>query len=114
MVEKKYRDLLHVEFPPSKMTFNQRAGGNRAFYDKHLLEANLPPTSGVITADKTLLKSLGGVLPDETKAILKDTEFVNVFGRVVEQGHSGVPCLQYLYVWDYQAVPAHEADYEPV
>jgi hypothetical protein len=114
MVVKKHRDLLHVEFPPSKMTFNQRSGGSHAFYDKHLLEANLPPTSGVMTADRTLLKSLGNVLPDATREALQETEFVNVFGRVVEQGHTGVTCLQYLYVWDYQAVPAHEADYEPV
>jgi hypothetical protein len=113
-VEKRYRDLLHVEFLPSKMTFNQRAGGHHVSYDKHLLEANLPPTSGVLTADKTLMKSLGHILPDATTEALKATEFVNVFGRVVEQGHSGVTCLQYLYVWDYQAVPAHEADYEPV
>ena len=70
MVVKKYRDLLHVEFPPSKMTFNQRTGGNHVFYDKHLLEANLPPTTGVMTADKTLLKSLGNVLPDGTRSLI--------------------------------------------
>ncbi|MFQ5833795.1 MAG: hypothetical protein ACE5H4_13895 [Candidatus Thorarchaeota archaeon] len=115
MVKKKnYRNQLHLKVPQTDMTFKQRTGGHQAFYDRSLLEANLPPTTGVLTADKTLLKTLGHILPAETTQALEATEFVNVFGRVVESPHSGVLCLQYLYVWDYQAVPAHEADYEPI
>ncbi|MFW9799221.1 MAG: hypothetical protein ACFFD9_02195 [Candidatus Thorarchaeota archaeon] len=114
MVEKKYKDQLHLKVPHTDMTFKQRAGRSQAFYDRNLLEANLPPTTGVLTADNTLLKTLGHILPKETSEALEATEFVNVFARVVESTHSSVACLQYLYVWDYQAVPAHEADYEPI
>ena len=54
-------------------------------------------------------------MPDATREALRETDFVGVFGRVVRQkGSGGGVCLQYFYVWDYQAVPAHEADYEPI
>ena len=40
-------------------------------------------------------------------------EFLGVFGRVVEIGHS-VKCYQYMFVWDGQKVLPHPMDYEPV
>ncbi|MFW9804170.1 MAG: hypothetical protein ACFFFC_16030, partial [Candidatus Thorarchaeota archaeon] len=114
MVEKKYRDLLHLSVPESKARFKQHAPGLSASYDQGLLQDHLPPTSGVLRGDEMLLTSIGHVMPEQTRIAFEATEFVNVFGRVLSD-HSGHPrCLQYLYVWDYQAVPAHEADYEPI
>jgi hypothetical protein len=114
LVEKKYRDLLHLSVPESKAQFKQHAHGFKASFDPGLLQANLPPTSGVLNGDEVLLKSVGSMMPEPTRKAFEATEFVNVFGRVLSD-HSGNPrCLQYLYVWDYQAVPAHEADYEPI
>jgi hypothetical protein len=52
------------------------------------------------------------VIPDTTRDALHATDFVGVFGRVVR--HGGDVCLQYFFVWDYQAVPSHEGDYEPI
>lgn len=115
MVEKKFRDSLFIEVPRDEMTFEHHKGGLEAKYNQKLLQENLPPTTGILTGDKSLVKTLGRVLPEETVIALEATEFVNVFGRVVSKaGPFGTTCLQYLYVWDYQAVPTHEADYEPI
>ncbi|MFX1369181.1 MAG: hypothetical protein ACFFAY_11320 [Promethearchaeota archaeon] len=113
MIEKKHGKLLRTEVKPSMMTFKRHAHGLHANYDHDLLMRYLPPTSGVLSADSALVSSLGGVLPEATVDALRATEFLGIHGRVVESGH-GLTCLQYLYVWDYQAVPAHEADYEPI
>ncbi|MBD3407452.1 MAG: hypothetical protein GF411_15145 [Candidatus Lokiarchaeota archaeon] len=112
---KKFRDILHMNVDPNNMTFEECASGLTAKYDKKLLHEYLPRTSGVLSADKLLVHTLGGMLPDDIVAALNKTEFVGVFGRVLKQDRvNGITCLQYLYVWDYQAVPAHEADYEPI
>jgi len=95
------------------MTFGNHGHGLRGSFDSDLLMRYLPPTSGVLSGDSVLVASLGGVLPEATVEALKATEFLGVYGRVIESGY-GLTCLQYLYVWDYQAVPAHEADYEPI
>lgn len=113
MIEKQFGEILRTEVHPSKMTFGHYSKDYKVRYDEKLLNKYLPPTSGVLTGDTVLLSTLGRVLPEATVEALKSTEFVGVYGRVVEGGH-GFTCLQYLYVWDYQAVPAHEADYEPV
>jgi hypothetical protein len=96
------------------MSFNEIAQGLTASFDERLLRDNLPPVTGVRTSDGSLASSLGKYIPEETVEALKATEFVNVYGRVVTDRRSGRMCLQYLFVWDYQAVPEHEADYEPV
>ena len=97
------------------MTFKEVDMGFTAEYDAALLQYYLPPTSGVMTADSTLASSLGGVIPEYTVETLNATNFVNVYGRVVrDKSQSDLMCLQYIYLWDYQAVPAHEADFEPV
>ena len=114
MVEKKYRDLLHLSVPESKARFDQHAQGLKASYDQGLLQDNLPPTSGVFNGDEVLLRSIGHMMPEQTRIAFEATEFVNVFGRVLTDHSGHARCLQYLYVWDYQAVPAHEADYEPI
>jgi hypothetical protein len=114
LVEKKYRDLLHLSVPDSKARFKQHAHGLNASYDESLLQAHLPPTSGVRNGDEVLLKSIGHVMPEQTRHAFEATEFVSVFGRVLTDHSGHAQCLQYLYVWDYQAVPAHEADYEPI
>jgi len=97
------------------MRFDEHEHGLSAEFDKHLLQEHLPRTQGIVNGDKTLANTLSAVIPDSTREALRDTEFVGVFGRVVRQkGSGGGVCLQYFYVWDYQAVPAHEADYEPI
>jgi hypothetical protein len=115
MVEKKYQDSLRIKVSPDKMTFIEHADNLVSYYDQKILQENLPPTSGVITSDSILAESLDRVLPEETKEALKQTEFIGVFGRIIRtQAQPDHLCLQYLYVWDYQAVPLHEADYEPI
>jgi hypothetical protein len=113
LIEKKHGKQLRTKIKPSKMTFNNHGHGLRGSFDYDLLMKHLPPTSGVLSADSILATSLGGVLPEATVEALNATEFLGVYGRVIESGF-GLTCLQYLYVWDYQAVPAHEADYEPI
>lgn len=113
MIEKKFGEILRTHVHPSKMTFGRHFSDYRVGYDEKLLNKYLPPTSGVLTGDGVLLSTLGKVLPEDTVEALESTEFIGVYGRVVEGGR-GFTCLQYLYVWDYQAVPAHEADYEPI
>lgn len=104
-----------MKVSPADMSFQQCGSGLKAKYDEKLLKQYLPRTSGVLSGDKTLALTLGKIIPEETVDALNKTEFVGVFGRVIEQnGWRGAKCLQYLYVWDYQAVPAHEADYEPI
>ncbi|MHA2135351.1 MAG: hypothetical protein ACW99J_15940 [Candidatus Thorarchaeota archaeon] len=115
MIEKPFKDRLHLEVDPSDMTFNQVEAGLTASFDEQLLQGHLPPTSGVESGDSILAAALQSVLPPDTVQALQETEFVNVFGRVVR--HPDDPdymCLQYLYIWDYQAVPVHEGDYEPI
>jgi hypothetical protein len=115
MVEKKYQDRLQIKVPSDELTFTEHADNLQSHYDQKLLQENLPPTSGVIHSDKVLAESLDRVLPESTKDALNQTEFIGVFGRIItQQAHLGILCLQYLYVWDYQAVPTHEADYEPI
>jgi hypothetical protein len=115
MIEKEYSDLLHINPRFDTMTFTEHKNGLNARYDKALLEKYLPVTSGVLNGDRALADSLGVIIPDGIRNALKETEFIGVFGRVLKS--SDIPdliCLQYLYVWDYQAVPAHEGDYEPI
>ncbi|MFW9789026.1 MAG: hypothetical protein ACFFE1_15205 [Candidatus Thorarchaeota archaeon] len=115
MIEKKFTDRLRVKVPLNKLRFNEHEFGLSAEFDKHLLQEHLPRTQGVVTGDGVLADTLSTVMPDSTREGLRSTEFVGVFGRVVRQkGPGGGVCLQYFYVWDYQAVPAHEADYEPI
>ncbi|MHA3964783.1 MAG: hypothetical protein AM325_014730 [Candidatus Thorarchaeota archaeon SMTZ1-45] len=115
MVKKEFTDKLRVRAPLDQLRFNEHEGGLSAEFDKHLLEKHLPRTQGIVTGDRTLADTLNTVIPDSTRNALRETEFVGVFGRVVKQkGHGGTICLQYFYVWDYQAVPEHEADYEPI
>jgi len=115
MVEKRFGEHLRVRTKPHKMTFNNHEVGIKAEFNQSLLQEHLPLTQGVATGDQTLVKTLGKVIPKSTVEALSSTEFIDVFGRVLEMpGPRGGICLQYLYVWDYQAVPAHEADYEPI
>ncbi|MGQ4912471.1 MAG: hypothetical protein ACP6KW_09915 [Candidatus Thorarchaeota archaeon] len=114
-MEKKYRRALRVRPSPSDMTFNECAEGLVAYFDSDLLAKYLPPTLGAIDGDLELSRLLGGTIPDETGEALRETEFIGVYGRVLRtEDDSRALCLQYLFVWDYQAVPAHECDYEPV
>jgi len=113
MVEKKH--LHHIRVSPKTNSFKHVESNLIAWYDEDLLYKHLPPTSGVVSADGILAKTLAKYLPEDTKEALESTEFVSVFGRVVQRkDRKGPLCLQYLYVWDYQAVPLHEADYEPI
>jgi hypothetical protein len=113
MVEKKYQDYLKVS--PTTASFSKVATGLRAWFDEKLLQKNLPATYGVTSADQKLADGFAKYIPESTVEALRDTEFINVFGRVVERDDSkGLLCLQYLYVWDFQAVPVHEGDYEPI
>ncbi|UCE10268.1 MAG: hypothetical protein JSW61_15055 [Candidatus Thorarchaeota archaeon] len=115
MVEKAFKDRLHLEVHPSRMTFDQVDGDLTASFDEGLLQKHLPPTGGVLSADSVLATTLQSVLPQDTVQALEETEFVDVFGRVVcHPSDSDFICLQYLYIWDYQAVPVHEGDYEPI
>jgi len=115
LVEKKFSDRLHVKVPLHDLRFDEREFGLAAEFDKQLLQKHLPRTQGIVNGDVTLANTLSTVIPDATRQALRETDFVGVFGRVVRQkGSGGGVCLQYFYVWDYQAVPAHEADYEPI
>jgi hypothetical protein len=115
LVEKKFTDRLRVHVPLHKLRFDEAEFGISAEFDKHLLQQHLPRTQGIVKGDGILANTLSTVMPDATREALHATEFVGVFGRVVRQkGSGGGVCLQYFYVWDYQAVPAHEADYEPI
>jgi len=115
MVEKKYSELLRISPPSDKMTFKEHSRGLTAAFDRELLEKYLPLTSGVLDGDSVLAQSIGVVIPEGTRTALKETQFIGVFGRVLKSPDiPDLVCLEYLYVWDYQAVPAHEGDYEPV
>lgn len=115
MVEKRFGEHLRIRPKRREMTFENHEVGIRAEFDQELLQQHLPMTQGVATGDRTLVKTLGKVIPDSTVAALNSTEFIDVFGRVLKlPGPRGGTCLQYLYVWDYQAVPPHEGDYEPI
>ena len=115
MVEKKYGHALKIRPRPSDMTFEEVASDLTASYQRDLLEKYLPHTKGVLTGDNTLATALGTVIPEPTRDALAATDFVGVYGRVIQPNDErDAYCLQYLYVWDYQAVPAHEGDYEPV
>ncbi|NHI89298.1 MAG: hypothetical protein EAX87_07230 [Candidatus Thorarchaeota archaeon] len=115
MVEKEFADKLHVKVPLANLSFKEHESGLSANFDKKLLQEHLPRTQGIVTGDRLLADTLDTVMPDSTRDALRDTDFVGVFGRVVRQnGQGGGTCLQYFYVWDYQAVPAHEGDYEPI
>jgi hypothetical protein len=97
------------------MTFTEHVSGVTVEYDQALLTKYLPVTSGIKDGDRALAENLGGVIPEATCQALMDTDFIGVYGRVVRsQEIPDLICLQYLYVWDYQAVPAHEGDYEPI
>jgi hypothetical protein len=115
LFEKKFTDRLRIKVPLHELRFDEHEFGIAAEFDKQLLQKHLPRTQGIVKGDRTLANALSTVIPDSTREALRDTEFVGVFGRVVRQkGSGGGVCLQYFYVWDYQAVPAHEADYEPI
>lgn len=115
LVEKRHTNRIHVSVNPGKMTFKEIDKGLTAEFDHKLLQKHLPLTSGVLTGDQGLADTLGTVIPDATRDALKATDFGGVYGRVVrEKGFTGDACLQYFYVWDYQAVPEHEGDYEPI
>ncbi len=115
MVEKEYSEQIRVNPAPNKMTFKEHVSDLSAEFDQALLMKHLPITSGVQQGDKTLVKTLGAVIPEATREALNETEFVGIYGRVVySKTYPHLVCLQYLYVWDYQAVPTHEGDYEPV
>ena len=97
------------------MTFSEHVDGVSVAFDQQLLSKYLPVTSGVQKGDQTLAKTLGVIIPEVTRQNLLDTEFIGVYGRIVRSKQTpNLICLQYLYVWDYQAVPAHEGDYEPI
>jgi len=97
------------------MTFTEHVSGMTVEFDQDLLMKYLPITSGVQGGDRALAETLGVVIPEVTRQALLDTDFIGVYGRVVRsQETPDLICLQYLYVWDYQAVPAHEGDYEPI
>lgn len=115
MVKKKFSDLLHIRPRPEDMTFSEHVDGVSVAFDQQLLSKYLPVTSGVQKGDQTLAKTLGVIIPEVTRQNLLDTEFIGVYGRIVRSKQTpNLICLQYLYVWDYQAVPAHEGDYEPI
>jgi hypothetical protein len=115
MVEKKHTNRIHLSVKPGNMTFKEIDKSLTAEFDHKLLQKHLPLTSGVLTGDQSLADTLATVIPDATRDALKATDFVGVYGRVVrEKGFTGNVCLQYFYVWDYQAVPEHEGDYEPI
>lgn len=115
MVEKKYSKLLRVSPRPDEMTFTEHVRGVTVEFDQALLSKYLPVTSGIKDGDRALAESLGSVIPDGTRQALLDTDFLGVYGRVIRSRETpDLICLQYLYVWDYQAVPAHEGDYEPI
>ncbi|MHA1613569.1 MAG: hypothetical protein ACTSYJ_01915 [Candidatus Thorarchaeota archaeon] len=115
MVVKKYSEFLRVNPQPDEMTFTEHVSGVTVEYDQALLTEYLPVTSGVKGGDRALAERLSGVIPEATRQALIDTEFIGVYGRVVRSRETpDLICLQYLYVWDYQAVPAHEGDYEPI
>ena len=113
MVEKKH--TKHIRIAPSNFSFNEVRRGLTAWYDEELLKKYIPPTTGILHGDSLLAKGLAKYIPEDTLDALESTEFVSVFGRVVQsENRRGPLCLQYLYVWDFQAVPLHEGDYEPV
>jgi hypothetical protein len=115
LVEKEYSEQLRINPPPDKMTFTEHVQGLKAEFDSSLLEMYLPITSGVQNGDRRLVEQLGVVIPEATRNALNETNFIGVFGRVLRSPNiPDLLCLQYLYVWDYQAVPAHEGDYEPI
>lgn len=114
MVEKNFTDYLRFKIQNQNMSFNQVDAGIDASFDSELLQKHLPPTLGVLDCDTTLLRTLGTVIPESTRIALESTEFIGVFGRVLHDKSRKITCLQYLYVYDYQAVPQHEADFEPV
>ncbi len=115
MVEKKHLELLKIRPRPDEMTFTEHVSGLTVEFDQDLLTKYLPITSGVQGGDRALAETLGVVIPEATRQALLDTDFLGVYGRVVRsQETPDLICLQYLYVWDYQAVPAHEGDYEPI
>ncbi|MFW9957061.1 MAG: hypothetical protein ACFFCT_03230 [Candidatus Odinarchaeota archaeon] len=115
MVDKEYSEQLRIKPRVNEMTFTEHHRGLKAEYDQVLLETYLPVTSGVNRGDRALADSLGAVIPEGIRTALRETQFIGVYGRILKS--SEIPdliCLQYLYVWDYQAVPAHEGDYEPI
>ena len=115
MVEKKHTDLLRISPRPDEMTFTEHVSGVTVEFDQSLLQKYLPVTSGVQGGDKALAETLGVVIPEATRQALLETDFVGVYGRVVRSRETpDLICLQYLYVWDYQAMPAHENDFEPI
>lgn len=115
MVEKKYSKLLRIHPRLDELTFNEHTVDVTAEFDQRLLQEHLPVTSGVQHGDRALSETLSTIIPDTTRVALKETDFIGVYGRVIRsKKHHHLVCLQYLYVWDYQAVPAHEGDYEPV
>jgi hypothetical protein len=115
LVEKEYSEQFHFNPPTNKMTFTEHVRGLKAEFDKSLLKRYLPITSGVQNGDRNLAEQLGVVIPEATRSALTETNFIGVFGRVLRSPKTpDLLCLQYLYVWDYQAVPAHEGDYEPI
>lgn len=115
LVNKKFTDRIRMFVSPEKITFNEHVDGLSTEFDRELLQRHLPLTSGVLKADKNLANALGTMIPESTREALRATDFIGVFGRVVKQkGFKGNICLQYFYVWDYQAVPEHEGDYEPI
>jgi hypothetical protein len=114
-VQKEFEDEIRVSPRFNLMTFREHAKGLSADFNHDLLLRYLPRTTGVLHGDRALARSLRGVIPEATQEALEATEFIGVFGRVVRQkGAPHITCLQYLFVWDYQAVPEHECDYEPV
>ncbi len=84
MVEKNFSDRLHLKVDARDASFNQHAPAYKAYFDAELLQKHLPPTSGIRTADSALLVTFGNALPDDTVDALKETKFVNVYGRVIE------------------------------
>ena len=115
MVTKKFTDRLRIQVPLHELKFDEHERNLSVEFDRDLLQKHLPRTQGISNGDLTLANTLNTVIPNSTREALRDTEFLGVFGRVVKQkGFGGAVCLQYFYVWDYQAVPAHEADYEPI
>jgi hypothetical protein len=115
MVEKEYSEYLRISPRVDKMTFKEHTRGLTAEYDKPLLEKYLPVTSGIINGDATIVRNHGMLIPEGIRDALMDTQFIGVFGRVLKSKElPDLVCLQYLYVWDYQAIPAHEGDYEPI
>jgi len=115
LAKKKFGDLLRIDPRPEELTFTEHVDGLDVEFDHRLLTKYLPITSGVQNGDQTLAKTLGVVIPEVTRQNLLDTEFIGVYGRVVRSTQTpDLVCLQYMYVWDYQAVPAHEGDFEPI